>query len=105
MPVEEKERDIRASCSNDRCLFITNMDIMPPPFTDFNSTVINNMTEFHTLYSSSNIPFPSSYIHQAYHKAVDQNTETCWNSVRGKRGKFNHDYLMNIPNQILFFFN
>jgi hypothetical protein len=89
MPIEE-ERDIRSSCANDRCLFITNMNAMPSvqDLIEFSSSSASNISEYESLlYNNSiatSLPSQSSWVHQSYHKAVDQNTETCWNSREGK---------------------
>lgn len=79
------ERDVRSTCANDKCLFITNMDEMPHVL-DFNSEQVSNISEFETRYNNefSYLPDKTAYIHQAYHKAVDQNTETCWKSIHSK---------------------
>ncbi|KAI8095628.1 hypothetical protein BDF21DRAFT_406362 [Thamnidium elegans] len=83
-PLEE-ERDARSSCSNDRCLFITNMNTMPNvDSVQFNSDRVPSISEYETLYNQTNplIPLKDTYVHQSYHKAVDQNTETCWHSIQ-----------------------
>lgn len=81
----ESERDVRSSCSNDRCLFISNMDVMPNVENlEFSSEKSSNMSVLNSLYNeiNTNIPSQTTFIHQSYHKAVDQNTETCWNSYK-----------------------
>jgi hypothetical protein len=83
----EMEKDVRSSCSNDRCLFITNIDMMPNMDNlEFSRETSLNMTEYNSLYNLTNpvIPSQTSFIHHSYHKAVDQNTETCWNSIQCK---------------------
>lgn len=52
----------------------------------FNSDGIPSMNEYETLYNQTNplTPLKDAYIHQSYHKAVDQNTETCWHSSQSK---------------------
>lgn len=77
----------RSSCSNDRCLFITNMDTMPNVDNiRFSSITSSNFTEYDTLYNATNpvIPSQTSFLRHSYHKAVDQNTETCWKSIECK---------------------
>lgn len=52
----------------------------------FNSDRVPSINEYETLYNLTNplIPLKDAYIHQSYHKAVDQNTETCWHSIQSK---------------------
>ncbi|KAI7902724.1 uncharacterized protein BX663DRAFT_510260 [Cokeromyces recurvatus] len=92
-----EERDVRSSCANDKCLFITNIDPMPPNrmnenYLQFNSEFIKNLSQYETLYQDQfnrSIPSKSSYLHSSYHKAVDQDTETCWSSVHyPKKGDY-----------------
>ncbi|KAI8051414.1 uncharacterized protein B0P05DRAFT_562657, partial [Gilbertella persicaria] len=83
-PVEE--RDVRSSCANDRCLFITNIHAMPIEQPLFNSSFISNMSDYEQVYQHTwpNLPKPTNYIYQSYYKAVDQDTETCWNTLKSK---------------------
>lgn len=82
----------RSSCANDRCLFITNIHSMPTPGAEndivFNSGSIANVSQFDSVYNQTHqsfkIPNKSSFAHRSYHKAVDQDTETCWDTQRGK---------------------
>lgn len=65
----------------------------------FNTDTISNTSEYESLYNQMNplIPAQDTYIHQSYHKAVDQNTETCWNSVKSRYLINNiHVYLQTI---------
>lgn len=52
----------------------------------FSSDAISNTAAYETLYNQTNpfIPLTDTYMYQSYHKAVDQNTETCWNSLQSK---------------------
>lgn len=90
----------RSSCSNDRCLFITNMDTMPKVDgpVQFSSDIISNTSEYNDLYDQMHptIPTQDVYVHQSYHKAVDQNTETCWSSISSK--------FANPKDDVVFFF-
>ncbi|KAK4514650.1 uncharacterized protein ATC70_002251 [Mucor velutinosus] len=87
-PVEE--RDVRSSCANDRCLFITNIHSMPIPGTEndivFHSGSIANISQFESMYNQTHlgfkIPNKSNFAYRSYHKAVDQDTETCWHTQR-----------------------
>lgn len=82
----------RSSCANDKCLFITNIHSMPVPGTEndivFSSQSITNISEFESAYNQTHqqfmIPNKANFAYQSYHKAVDQDTETCWRTQRGK---------------------
>ncbi|KAI9485682.1 MAG: hypothetical protein EXX96DRAFT_471632, partial [Benjaminiella poitrasii] len=83
-----EERDVRSSCANDRCLFITNIDTMPSianeDYPQFNSELTTNTSQYEIFFQNqfnNSIPNKAIYAHRSYHKAVDQDTETCWNSV------------------------
>lgn len=63
------------------------MDTMPNvDGFEFHSDTVANISEYDALYNSINpgIPVQDIYVHQSYHKAVDQNTETCWSSLYSK---------------------
>ncbi|KAG1297011.1 hypothetical protein G6F66_002981 [Rhizopus arrhizus] len=80
--VEKKEEvvmDVKSSCANDQCLFMTNMDMMPPPL--LLDTISNYEIEYKQRY---HLPAKNTIIYHSYHKAVDQDTETCWYSYQCK---------------------
>lgn len=79
------DRDVRSTCANDKCLFITNMDEMPN-ILEFSTDQVANISEFEMRYDNefSYLLDKSAYTHQSYHKAVDQDTETCWKSIHRK---------------------
>lgn len=66
---------------------------MPTPGTEndivFNSGSIANISQFESVYNKKHqnftIPNKSNFAYQSYHKAVDQDTETCWHTQRGKK--------------------
>ncbi|KAL9559510.1 hypothetical protein PS6_000722 [Mucor atramentarius] len=63
---------------------------MPTPGTEndivFNSGSIANISQFESVYNKKyqnfTIPNKSNFAYQSYHKAVDQDTETCWHTQR-----------------------
>jgi hypothetical protein len=74
--------EYRSSCFNDKCLFITNID--PLPLRQgllFDSTVTSNMSQYEQLSNQYRLQLKSNYIHESFHKAVDQDKETCWNTI------------------------
>ncbi|KAI8143509.1 hypothetical protein BJV82DRAFT_514706 [Fennellomyces sp. T-0311] len=76
------ERDVRASCGNDRCLFITNMDHAPSPtlfkYDKDNFTGIPHIER--TYNELMAMPSTEFWNEHAYHKAVDSDPNSCWNS-------------------------
>lgn len=85
------ERDARASCTNDRCLFITNMDFMPDPSNlIFNRTEVTTIPDWEKAYNTlGNIPTHEFFAEHAYHMAVDQDPNTCWNTFeKPKKGDY-----------------
>lgn len=51
----------------------------------FSSTdLVTNISHYEALYHDqfASIPNRTVYAHHSYHKAVDQDTETCWHSVQ-----------------------
>ncbi|KAI8639872.1 hypothetical protein BD408DRAFT_349108 [Parasitella parasitica] len=87
-PIEE--RDVRSSCANDKCLFISNINSVPVPGREndivFSTKSIANISQFESMYNQINehsmMPTKSSFTHQSYHKAVDQDIKTCWKTQR-----------------------
>ncbi|KAI8884676.1 hypothetical protein K501DRAFT_247387 [Backusella circina FSU 941] len=80
--LEPTNRDVKSSCSNDKCLFITNIDPLPlKQGLLFDSTVTSNMSQYEQLSNEYHLQLKSNYIHESFHKAVDQDRETCWNTI------------------------
>jgi hypothetical protein len=52
----------------------------------FSSTDHHNISHYEALYHQQFefTPNRTVYAHHSYHKAVDQDTETCWNSVQSR---------------------
>ncbi|KAI7873815.1 hypothetical protein K492DRAFT_138588 [Lichtheimia hyalospora FSU 10163] len=85
------ERDARASCANDRCMFITNMDFIPDPSNlSFNRTEVATIPDWENTYDAiGNIPTHEFFAEHAYHMAVDQDPNTCWNTFeKPKKGDY-----------------
>lgn len=76
--------DVKSSCMNDQCLFITSIDTIPPipPVTfDFQYA---NMISYESVFNKQvHLPAKNTILYHSYHKAVDLDTETCWYSYRG----------------------
>ena len=53
---------------------------------EFSSVTSLNMSEFNVIYNHTNPSLPSSgfFSQYSYHKAVDQNMESCWDSYKRK---------------------
>ncbi|KAI8327669.1 hypothetical protein EDC96DRAFT_531467 [Choanephora cucurbitarum] len=87
MPIV-KERDVRSSCFNDRCLFITNMSSMPDIESDqhfeFNSSLIANISLYEQAVQNHMLPSKTSFIHHYEGKAVDLDSGTCWRTPSSK---------------------
>ncbi|ORY96192.1 hypothetical protein BCR43DRAFT_440063 [Syncephalastrum racemosum] len=81
------ERDAKAVCVNDRCLFTTNMEVMSYP-TDFqfSTSNITNIPQLEATYNDmSAVPSNDFWEENAYHRAVDQDPNTCWNTFQSPR--------------------
>ncbi|CDH49819.1 hypothetical protein RO3G_02319 [Lichtheimia corymbifera JMRC:FSU:9682] len=78
------ERDARASCGNDRCIFTTNLSPIPdnPALVGrkFSTNDITSIRQWETLYHDMDIPMQQPWLSHAFHYAVDQDASTCWNS-------------------------
>ncbi|KAF7728018.1 hypothetical protein EC973_006783 [Apophysomyces ossiformis] len=73
-------RDVRSSCSNDRCLFTTNIDPFPlPESIQFNLENMTSIIQLESYYDELDVPTKEMQ-HRAYHKAVDQDAGSCWNT-------------------------
>ncbi|GAB5587593.1 hypothetical protein Unana1_02493 [Umbelopsis nana] len=76
-----KDRDVRAPCFNDRCLFVTSMEPFPAPDSvQFDNINITHVKDQEALFNSLNFPSNEFWDQHAYHKAVDGDPTTCWNS-------------------------
>ncbi|CAO3650365.1 unnamed protein product [Cunninghamella blakesleeana] len=81
---ELRERDVRTSCGNDKCLFVTNID--PYPYsTEYYSEqnlTSSSLGSSMTWENESGLDLPSSnfWVHRGYHAAVDGDSGTCWNT-------------------------
>ncbi|RUP37358.1 hypothetical protein BC936DRAFT_138446 [Jimgerdemannia flammicorona] len=79
-------RDARAPCLNDRCLFLTNIDPFPHPLSVvFDNVNITHIKDQEALFNVLNFPSNDFWTKHAYHYAVDQNDNTCWNSYDAPR--------------------
>lgn len=87
----------RSSCSNDKCLFQTNIDMFPQPEsikwnpdtsnpsttspTTTTTTQHRDLLQAHEArFKSLNYPKPEFVAMHTYHYAVDQDLSTCWQS-------------------------
>ncbi|KAG0316293.1 hypothetical protein BGZ97_007109 [Linnemannia gamsii] len=91
-----RDRHTRSSCSNDKCLFQTNVDMFPLPesikwhpdtSTSPSSTTITPSQQHRDIlqahearFKSLNFPKPDFVAMHTYHYAVDQDLSTCWQS-------------------------
>ncbi|KAI7877771.1 hypothetical protein K492DRAFT_133527 [Lichtheimia hyalospora FSU 10163] len=84
------ERDVRAACDNDRCLFTTNLDPIPAPteliYNRHDITSIQHWEELYNELGNSNDLFDRN----PYHFAVDNDRNTCWNTFHYPKA---NDYL------------
>ncbi|KAI9269108.1 hypothetical protein BDA99DRAFT_546264 [Phascolomyces articulosus] len=81
------ERDVRASCGNDRCLFFTNMDHSPDPtLVKFDKDNITNIQQLERTYDElATLPSAEFWNEHAYHKAVDQDPSSCWSTYQNPK--------------------
>ncbi|KAI8993523.1 hypothetical protein BDB01DRAFT_716216 [Pilobolus umbonatus] len=80
-----EHRDVRASCANDKCLFMTNMDpFVPPSQVTFDYKQVNTIPQLENLYETiSEIPHGIEWDQSSYQRVVDQDPHTCWNTLKG----------------------
>ena len=81
-----EHRDVRASCANDRCLFMTNMDpFVQPSQVNFDYQNITSIPKLESIYESMSIVSPSvEWDEHSYHRVVDNDPNTCWNTIKSK---------------------
>ncbi|KAF9970599.1 hypothetical protein BGZ73_006665 [Actinomortierella ambigua] len=78
-----KDRHSRSVCTNDRCLFQTNIDMFPAPEAVKWSTEGKRDIQVHEAkYRALDYPSAEFVAMHAYHYAVDQDLKTCWRSFR-----------------------
>ncbi|KAI8988625.1 hypothetical protein BDF20DRAFT_905106 [Mycotypha africana] len=84
-------RDVRSSCANDRCLFMTNLDpFVKPTDIDFDYRNITSILAWEKAYAKlSTIPNSIEWDEFSYHQAVDNDPNTCWHTIRTPK---KHDY-------------
>ncbi|KAI8330224.1 hypothetical protein BC941DRAFT_361813 [Chlamydoabsidia padenii] len=78
-----RQRDTRASCVTDRCLFFTNIDPIPPHQLDmipaFDKAKYLNLKDWDTtLDGHLDLPKSIDWVQEGYHSAVDRRNDTCW---------------------------
>ncbi|KAI9490103.1 hypothetical protein BDB00DRAFT_839641 [Zychaea mexicana] len=81
------DRQVRASCANDHCLFTTNIS----PFDgvvdehEFNTEKITSIPHWEAMYQEMDVPSLETWQTSAFHYAVDSHPRTCWNSYAHPR--------------------
>ncbi|KAI9477803.1 MAG: hypothetical protein EXX96DRAFT_226602 [Benjaminiella poitrasii] len=107
MPIEPYlesrfERNARASCRDDRCLFLTNKQVLPDIdlFTYNPSIYVDTLQQMHDDYYVSNTP------QYQYPNAVDGDDNTSWKSVQNiKAGDYiGLDILMPMRTSLIYRF-
>ncbi|KAI9358817.1 hypothetical protein BD770DRAFT_419720 [Pilaira anomala] len=80
-------RDVRSSCANDRCLFMTNMDpFVQPEQVLFDYQNITSISRLETAYDSlTTLPPTIEWDEHSYHRVVDNDPNTCWNTISGPK--------------------
>ncbi|KAI9317597.1 hypothetical protein BX666DRAFT_1857080 [Dichotomocladium elegans] len=81
------ERDARSPCANDRCLFITNIDVMPHPSKlAFRRDEIAKTEDWEQKYDTlGELPTNDFFAAHGYQMAVDRDPTTCWNTFKNPR--------------------
>ncbi|KAI8643412.1 hypothetical protein BD408DRAFT_431445 [Parasitella parasitica] len=80
-------RDVRSSCVNDRCLFMTNMDpFVRPSQVTFDYQNITSIPKLENIYDSMSIvPSSREWDEYSYQTAVDNDPNTCWNTIKNPK--------------------
>lgn len=88
-PVPSYEnRDIRAPCKSDECLFLTNSYPFPHP-SRITYDATQSIKEQESAYNALDWPSNWFWDYNSYERAVDQDPFTCWTSYHnGKRGDY-----------------
>ncbi|RUP44738.1 hypothetical protein BC936DRAFT_149067 [Jimgerdemannia flammicorona] len=77
------QRDTRAPCLNDKCLFLTNIDPFPlPTSVVFDNVNVTQVRMQETQFDKLDFPSNDFWTKHAYHYAVDRDDNTCWNSYK-----------------------
>ncbi|KAG0078980.1 hypothetical protein BGZ93_007741 [Podila epicladia] len=86
-----KDRYLRSSCGNDKCLFQTNSDLFPSP-ESVKWPITSEDWDIHAHednYQALDYPSPEFIAMHTYHYAVDGDLSTCWRSYQNMgRGGF-----------------
>ncbi|KAG2180100.1 hypothetical protein INT43_003888 [Umbelopsis isabellina] len=78
-----EDRDVRAPCHNDKCLFITSMEPFPnPDIVQFDNVNITHVKDQEAAFNALEFPSNDFWDKHAYHKAVDGDSTTCWNTYK-----------------------
>lgn len=85
LPILE-HRDVKSSCANDRCLFMTNMDpFVKPEQVVFDYQDISSISHLETVYDGLSTLSPTiEWDEHSYHRVVDNDPITCWNTISSK---------------------
>ncbi|KAI9486931.1 MAG: hypothetical protein EXX96DRAFT_551196 [Benjaminiella poitrasii] len=80
-------RDVRSSCTNDQCLFITNMDpFVAPNEVIFDYHNITSIIKLENRYDTlSTVPSSVEWDEHSYHRVVDNDPNTCWNTINAPK--------------------
>ncbi|CAO3628325.1 unnamed protein product [Mucor hiemalis] len=84
-------RDVRSSCTNDRCLFMTNMEpFVAPEKVTFDYKNITSISRLETAYDAlSTLSSTIEWDEHSYQRVVDSDPNTCWNTVSApKKGDY-----------------
>ncbi|KAI9301534.1 hypothetical protein BJ944DRAFT_271362 [Cunninghamella echinulata] len=78
------ERDVKTSCGNDKCLFVTNIDPFPlsteyRPEQNLTNSSLGSSLKWEEEFDLD-LPSSEYLVHRGYHAAVDGNSGTCWNT-------------------------
>ncbi|KAL1917545.1 uncharacterized protein VTP21DRAFT_3938 [Calcarisporiella thermophila] len=85
-PPLHKDRDVRAPCLNDKCLFTTNIDAFPHPSqVRFSPNKYRSVKHQEEAFNSLDFPSNTFWDQHAYHNAVDLDPKTCWNSHKAPK--------------------
>ncbi|OBZ82120.1 hypothetical protein A0J61_09831 [Choanephora cucurbitarum] len=82
-------RDVRSSCANDRCLFISNMDpFVSPQQVPFDYQNITSISKLEQAYNGLlSLPGSIEWEEHSFHRAADSDPNSCWNTIHAPRQK------------------